>query len=96
MNRTIKDASVKRSHEDSHDRLRAHLADFLAAKNPARRLETLSGLTPCGYRCKVCTSQPDRPIVTPIRQMLGTEHPSRRAARCLGSPPPAPAGMASR
>ena len=46
MNRTIKEASVKRFHYDSHDQLRTHLADFMAAYNFARRLKTLSGLTP--------------------------------------------------
>lgn len=42
MNRTIKDATVKRYHYDSHDQLRTHLADFIAAYNFARRLKTLS------------------------------------------------------
>ena len=46
MNRTIKDATVKRLHYDSHDQLRRHLGDFLAACNFARRLKTLNGLTP--------------------------------------------------
>lgn len=46
MNRTIKDATVKRFHYESHDQLRAHLVDFLAAYNFVRRLKTLSGLTP--------------------------------------------------
>jgi len=38
MNRTIKDATVKRFHYESHNQLRAHLVDFLAAYNfaPAR------------------------------------------------------------
>ena len=49
MNRTIKDATVKRYHYDSHDQLRAHLADFITACNSARRLKTLSGLTPYEY-----------------------------------------------
>ena len=31
MNRTIKDATVKRYHYDSHAQLRAHLADFVSA-----------------------------------------------------------------
>jgi transposase InsO family protein len=30
MNRTIKEATVKRFHYDSHDQLRAHLNDFMA------------------------------------------------------------------
>ena len=33
MNRTIKDATVKRYHYDSHDHLRTHLSDFLDAYN---------------------------------------------------------------
>jgi hypothetical protein len=41
MNRTIKDATVKRFHYDSHDQLRAHLKDFMAAHKLARRLKTL-------------------------------------------------------
>ena len=46
MNRTIKDATVKRYHYDSHDQLRQHLGDFVAAYNFGRRLKTLKGLTP--------------------------------------------------
>ena len=42
MNRTIKDATVKRFHYDSHDQLRSHLADFMAAYTFARGLKTLS------------------------------------------------------
>ena len=71
MNRTIKDATVKRYHYDSHEQLRRHLADFLDAYNFARRLKTLSGLTPYEYICKIWTSQPDRFIVDPIHQMPG-------------------------
>jgi hypothetical protein len=33
MNRTIKDATVKRFHYENHDQLRTHLADFMAAYN---------------------------------------------------------------
>ena len=46
MNRTIKDATVKRFHYETHDQLRRHLADFVDAYNFARRLKTLKGLTP--------------------------------------------------
>src|SRR3954464_14674554 len=52
MNRTIKDATVKRFHYASHDQLRQHLADFVAAYNFARRLKTLKGLTPYEFICK--------------------------------------------
>ncbi len=71
MNRTIKDATVKRYHYDSHAKLRSHLSDFLDAYNFARRLKTLSGLTPYEYICKIWTSEPDRFIVDPIHQMPG-------------------------
>ncbi len=71
MNRTIKDATVKRFHYENLDQLRTHLADFLAANNFARRLKTLSGLTPYEYICKICTSEPDRFILDPIHQMPG-------------------------
>jgi hypothetical protein len=76
MNRTTKEATVKRYHYDSHDQLRTHLADFMAACNFARGLKTLSGLTPYEYICKIWTSEPDRFILNPIHQI-----PSR-ATRC--------------
>jgi hypothetical protein len=71
MNRTIKEATVKRFHYDNHDQLRTHLDDFIAAYNFARRLKTLNGLTPYEYICKVWTSEADRFIVNPIHQMPG-------------------------
>lgn len=71
MNRTIKDATVKRYHYENHDQLRTHLIDFLDAYNYARRLKTLSGLTPYEYICKIWTSEPDRFILNPIHQMPG-------------------------
>ena len=71
MNRTIKDATVKRFHYENHDQLRTHLADFLAAYNFARRLKTLNGLTPYEDICKIWTSDPDRFILDPIHQMPG-------------------------
>ena len=71
MNRTIKDATVKRYHYENHNQLRMHLRDFLDAYNYARRLKTLSGLTPYEYICKIWTSEPDRFILNPIHQMPG-------------------------
>jgi transposase InsO family protein len=71
MNRTIKDATVKRFHYENHDQLRTHLAGFLAVCNLARRLKTLGGLTPYEYICKIWTSDPDRFIIDLIHQMLG-------------------------
>jgi len=58
----------KRFHYETHDQLRTHLADFLAAYNFARRLKTLGGLTPYEYICKIWTSEPDRFILNPIHR----------------------------
>jgi len=71
MSRTIKEATVKRFHYENHDQLLTHLADFMAAYNFARRLKTLSGLTPYEYFCKIWTSEPDRFTLNLIHQMLG-------------------------
>jgi hypothetical protein len=71
MNRAIKDATVQRYHYGSHEQLRHHLADFLDAYKYARRLKTLSWLTPYEYICKIWTSDPDRFIVDPIHLMPG-------------------------
>ena len=60
MNRTLKEATVKRYHYESHDQLREHLAAFLAAYNFAKRLKTLRGLTPHEYVCKIWKAEPDR------------------------------------
>ena len=58
MNRTLKDATVRRYHYGSHDELRHHLQLFLDAYNYARRLKTLRGLTPYEFICKTWTEQP--------------------------------------
>ena len=71
MNRTIKEATVERFHYDSHDQLRIHLGDLMAAYNFARRLKTHSGLTPYDYICKIWTSEPNRFSVNPIHHMPG-------------------------
>jgi hypothetical protein len=52
MNRTIKEATVKRYHYETHAQLRQHLTDLVAAYNFARRLKTLLGLTPYEDICK--------------------------------------------
>ena len=60
MNRTLKEATVKRYHYDSHDQLRDHLAAFLDAYNFARRLKTLRGLTPYEATCRAWADDPSR------------------------------------
>ena len=71
MNRTIKDATVKRFHYDTHEQLRRHLDDFVTAYNFARRLKTLRGLSPYEYICKIWTSEPERFTLNPLHQMPG-------------------------
>lgn len=71
MNRTIKEATVKRFHYDDHDQLRTHLKDFVAAYNFGRRLKTLKGLTPYEILCKCWTKEPERFRLNPIHQMPG-------------------------
>jgi hypothetical protein len=71
MNRTLKDATVRRSYDDSHDQLRRHLTDFVMAYNYARRLKTLRGLTPYEFICKTWTTEPQRFTLNPLHQMPG-------------------------
>ena len=71
INRTIKEATVKRYYYDSHDQLKVHLHTFVLAYNFARRLKTLKGLTPYEYICKIWTNEPDRFIVDPFQHIVG-------------------------
>ena len=71
MNRTIKDATVKRYFYATHDQLRTHLQNFVAAYNFARRLKTLKGLTPYEFVCKAWTSEPQRFKLNPLQKMPG-------------------------
>ena len=71
MNRTIKEATVKRFFYDNHAQLRGHLDDFVLAYNFAKRLKTLKGLTPYEYICKIWTTEPKRFKLDPIHQMPG-------------------------
>ena len=71
MNRTIKDATVKRYFYETHDQLRKHLTNFVTAYNFARRLKTLKGLTPYEYICRLWTIEPLRFKHNPLQQMPG-------------------------
>ena len=71
MNRTIKDATVKRFHYDTHDQFTSHLADFVCAYNYAQRLKTLRGLTLYEAICRAWTNEPGRFNIDPIHQMQG-------------------------
>jgi len=71
MNRTIKDATVKRYHYESHDQLVRHLADFVAAYNFARRLKALNGLTPFEFVGNRWTTEPERFRLNPLQKRPG-------------------------
>ena len=71
MNRTIKEATVKRYHYDDHDQFKRHLATFVNVYNYGRRLKTLRGLTPYEYICKMWTNEPERFRLNPIHHMPG-------------------------
>lgn len=60
MNRTLKEATVRRYHYGTHQQLQDHLAAFLDAYNFARRLKALRGLTLYEAICKVWTAEPER------------------------------------
>ncbi|MDO4709667.1 MAG: integrase core domain-containing protein, partial [Pseudomonadota bacterium] len=71
MNRTIKEATVKRFHYDDHAQLRQHLASFMDAYNFGRRLKTLKGLTPYEFICKQWDDQPEWFRMNPSQLMAG-------------------------
>lgn len=71
LNRTFKDATVKRFHYETHDQLRGHLADVVNSYNFDRRLKTLKGLTPCEAICKAWTSDQKRFTLNSLQQMPG-------------------------
>jgi len=51
MNRTLKEATIKRFHYETTAQLNAHLQAFLLAYNFAKRLKRLKGLTPYEFVC---------------------------------------------
>jgi transposase InsO family protein len=71
MNRTLKEATVRRYDYETHDHLKEHLHAFLMAYNFARRLKTLKGLTPYEYICKCWQKEPERFTVNPCHHTLG-------------------------
>lgn len=51
MNRTVKEATIKRYHYETTAELSTHLLTFLVAYNYAKRLKRLKGLTPYEFIC---------------------------------------------
>jgi transposase InsO family protein len=71
MNRTLKEATVKRYHYGTHAQLKGHIHAFLMAYNFAKRLKSLRGLTAYEYICKIWTKQPKRFRLNPMHHTLG-------------------------
>jgi transposase InsO family protein len=84
MNRTIKDATVRCYHYESHDQLRRHLTDFVSAYNFGRRLKALKGPLTSSF---AKLGFPTRPILyQSAPPNAGTKHlaswPDLRAPSC--------------
>jgi len=71
MNRTLKEATVKRYHYESHAQLKAHLHTFLMAYNYAKRLKALRGMTPYEYVCQQWQRAPGLFKHNPIHYTVG-------------------------
>ena len=74
MNRTLKEATVKKCHYETHQNLRDHLQTFLMAYNFAKRLKTLKGLTSYEFICKCWTEEPKKIQAKPNAPHSGTKH----------------------
>ena len=71
MNRTIKEATVKRYHYGAHAQLKTHLQAFLKAYNFAKRLKTLKGLTPYEKAIEGWQKEPERFTINPLQHTTG-------------------------
>ncbi|MEM6974341.1 MAG: integrase core domain-containing protein, partial [Pseudomonadota bacterium] len=71
MNRTLKEATVRRYHHDNHDALREHLRTFLEAYNSAKRLKTLKGKTPFEFIVEKWASETRRFSTNPSHLIPG-------------------------
>jgi hypothetical protein len=71
MNRTIKEATVKRYYYQTHQQLKDHLQLFLTAYNFAKRLKTLKGLTAYEFIIKCWQTEKKRFKINPNHHTLG-------------------------
>ncbi len=71
MNRTLKDATVKKYYYQTHAQLKEHMKTFLMAYNFARKLKTLKGLTPHEYICKIWANETECFIINPFQHTVG-------------------------
>ncbi len=71
MNRTLKEATVKRYYYQTHEQLKEHLQTFLMAYNFAKLLKTLRRLTPYQFICQSWQKQPLRFKINPFQHTVG-------------------------
>lgn len=71
MNRTVKEATIKRFHYETNDQLNEHLQRFLRAYNFAKRLKRLKGLTPYEFVCAEWRKNPSNFIRDPTHYPPG-------------------------
>ena len=71
MNRTLKEATVKKYHYATHQQLKQHLYHFLNAYNFAKRLKALRGFSPDECIVKTWQKEPDRFWFNPSQHTLG-------------------------
>lgn len=71
MNRTLKEATIRRYHYKTHRQLENHLAAFLDGYNFARWLKTLQGLTPYEAICTISVKEPERFRLDPVHLISG-------------------------
>ena len=66
MNRTIKEATVKKYYYETHQKLKEHLQSFIDAYNFGKRLKALKGLTVFDYINKCWNVEPDNFKTNPL------------------------------
>jgi transposase InsO family protein len=71
MNRTVKEATVRRYHYQNEQQLNTHLQRFLQAYNGARRLKKLRGKTPYEFVCAEYAKNPGIFIRDPAHDLPG-------------------------
>ena len=71
MNRTLKEATIKRYHYTSHKQLKEHMCSFVNAYNFAKRLKTLNGLTPYENIIQSWKNNPESFIINPNHHTVG-------------------------
>jgi transposase-like protein len=71
MNRTLKEATIKRFHYETTEQLNAHLQRFLQVYNFAKRLKRLKGLTPYEFVCAEWRKNPSNFIREPTHYPPG-------------------------